>query len=135
MPRLLLALIASLALGLAACAGSEDPPDEPEGVSDEEYLRVTCTELQKFSDALIAGDSPAEIQAVIDGYIAAMRELVPPRDIAQYHRDFIAWLEAGKADPLLLAADGPLPPDGPRRRIAAKEPSVEECKRPTFFQE
>lgn len=117
----------------AACSDDDEPA--PGGVSDEAYLAVLCSGLQRFSDVLIARSTPDEIRAAIREYVEELRGLTPPSDIARFHEQYIAYLEAAEAEPLRLASPAPLPENSARRRLAALEGSVEECKNPTFFQE
>ncbi|OAI41282.1 hypothetical protein AYO38_04005 [bacterium SCGC AG-212-C10] len=132
------ALAVMLAFALVACDPGDSTdatvgPGTPTPVSDEEYLRVTCTGLQKFSDALVSKAKPEDIRAVIAAYVADLQAISPPTDIAKFHAEYIAYLQAAESEPLKLTTEPPLPPEKARQRIAVKESQVEECKHPTFF--
>lgn len=120
----------------AACGGGEEgvAPGAQDGVSDEEYLEALCTGLQRFSAALIAQSSPEELRNVIASYTTDMEAIVPPRDVSQFHLDYIAFLQAAESEPaLMVAGSPPMPPEPARSRIASKENTVEACKDPIYF--
>lgn len=119
---------------MAVACGGDSSSGTKTGVSDEEYLKVLCTGLSNFSDAMISKTTAAEIGQVIKDYIAEMKKVDPPSDVKQFHQDFVKYLEDSLSDPTsLVTRKPPLPPDGARKRLAAKEPGVAECKSPTFF--
>ena len=63
-----------------------------------------------------------------------MKALNPPADLAEYNAQFVAYLEAALEEPTSLVTTAPpAPPDDARRRLAALEPTIPECKDPTFF--
>ena len=124
------AVLLPLVLVMAAC---ED--DAPEGGgSDEDYLRAICTGSQDFSNALLSKTTPDEIAEVIRDFIEKMEATNPPADLVEYNDEFVDYLEAAVNEPTsLVTSRPPLPDDDVQRRLASKEPSVAECKDPTFF--
>ncbi len=134
-PRTLLGvtIIPLVVLMVIACGGDSDSSTNT-GVSDEEYLKVICTGLSDFSDALVSKTTAAEIGQVIKDYIAEMKKVDPPSDLKKFHQDFVKYLEDSVSEPTsLVTRKPPLPSDSVRKRLAAKEPGVAECKSPTFF--
>lgn len=134
----LLAALLALAALFAACGDSDSGivPGAPDGVSDEEYLEALCTGSQQFSAALLAQSSPEALRDAIATYAAEMEGIVPPRDVSQFHLDFIEFLHEAEAEPaLMVAGSPPLPPEPARSRIASKENSVDACEEPIYFGE
>jgi hypothetical protein len=145
-PRSLLASLAAAALFLAACGGgggsnstptptptSEAPTPAGPPLSDEEYLRVFCTGVTNYREAL--NTEPREgLVRVVEEYVASMRAVSPPADIAEFHAAFIRYLEDAVAEPTaLITRQPPLPPDEARSRLADKARSIDECRYPTFL--
>ena len=131
---LLGALLLVVLLPMAIACGGDSRSGANTGVSDEEYLKVLCTGLSNFSDALLSKTTAAEIGQVIKDYIAEMKKVDPPSDVKKFHQDFVKYLEDSLAEPTsLVTRKPPLPSDSVRKRLASKEPSVPECKSPTFF--
>lgn len=131
-----LAVLFSFAVFAGACGSKESGilENAPEGVSDEEYLEVLCTGTEKFSSALVAQVTPEKLREVIREYAAALRAVVPPRDVSKFHQEYIAFVESAEAQPALLVNGSPPYPQEPARsRIAGKENTVEACKNPVFF--
>lgn len=129
---LLTAVVAATLLG--ACGGGDNPPKSTGTGNDEDYLRAVCAGIDQVSDALVAATSPAEIARVIEDFAATMRAIDPPPDLADYNQKFVAYLEAAVDDPTsVVTTSPPLPPDAARRRLASLEPSIPECREPTFF--
>ena len=125
------AVLLPLVLVLAAC-GEDDAPEG--GGSDEDYLRAICTGSQDFSNALLSKTTPDEIAEVIRDFIEKMEATDPPADLVEYNDEFVEYLEAAVNEPTsLVTSRPPLPDDDVQRRLASKEPSVAECKDPTFF--
>jgi hypothetical protein len=125
------AVVLPLAFAMAAC-GDDDAPEG--GGTDEDYLRAICTGSQDFSSALMTKTTPDEIADVIRDFIDTMKDTNPPADLVEYNDEFIEYLEDAVNEPTsLLTRKPPLPDDDVQRRIASKEPSVPECKDPTFF--
>ncbi|WP_322818553.1 hypothetical protein [Tepidiforma sp.] len=119
---------------LAACGGGDSSPKATGTGNDEDYLRAVCAGIDQVSDALVAATSPAEIARVLEDFAATMRAIDPPPDLADYNRKFVAYLEAALDDPTsVVTTSPPLPPDAARRRLASLEPSIPECREPTFF--
>jgi hypothetical protein len=125
------AALLPLVLLFAAC-GDDDAPEG--GGSDEDYLRAVCTGSQNFSTALLSKTTPDEIADVIRDFIETMKDTNPPGDLVKYNDEFVQYLEEAVNDPTsLVTSRPPLPDNDVQRRLAAKEPSVAECKDPTFF--
>ncbi|GIW12839.1 MAG: hypothetical protein KatS3mg062_0278 [Tepidiforma sp.] len=123
-------------LGAAAFSGCRGGSDAgPTGTgNDEDYLRTVCTGVDRVTDALMSATTPDAIAAVIEEFAATMRAIDPPPDLAEYNQRFVAYLEAAVKDPTsVVTTTPPLPPDDARRRLAALEPSITECREPTFF--
>jgi hypothetical protein len=132
----LVSMLVLLPLVLFACNGEDDTSAPTSGVrtTDEQYLKVICSGLTNFSDAVVSKTSSAEIAAVIKAYIASMKEINPPADLDKFHQDFLKYLQTAVDEPTsLITRTPPLPPDSVRRRIASKEPNVPECRDATFF--
>jgi hypothetical protein len=137
MRRTLIFLVCALPLLLAAACGDDDdaPPTAtgPAG-SDEDYLRAVCIGTSNFSNALLSKTSAEDIAAVVREFADEMRALNPPADLAEYNARFVAYLEAALEEPTSLVTTAPPePPADARRRLAALEPTIPECKDPTFF--
>ena len=130
--RLLTAVV--VATLLSACGGGDKPPKAMGTGNDEDYLRAVCAGIDQVSDALVAATSPAEIARVLEDFAATMRATDPPPDLADYNQKFVAYLEAAVDDPTsVVTTSPPLPPASARRRLASLEPSIPECRQPTFF--
>lgn len=136
--RGLVAMVVGALAGLVlSCGGGSPTPPAAEGVpaTDEQYLAAICTHLERLTDALVSPRSADEVRAAIHRFADDLRQLTPPADLADFHREFIAYLDSAVERPLdLVTRRPPLPEESVRRRLAAKEPSVAECRRPTFFQ-
>lgn len=131
MPFFFGAVFLPLAALLASCGGSDSPEG---GGSDEDYLRAICTGSQDFSNALLSKTTPDEIADVIRDFIETMENTNPPADLVGYNDEFVKYLEEAVNEPTsLVTSKPPLPDDDVQRRLASKEPSVAECKDPTFF--
>lgn len=136
MRKTLLVGVFSVVALLAACGGSDNGvvPGAPDGVSDEEYLEVLCTGSQRFAAALIAQSSPQVLRDTIGAYATEMKAVTPPRDVSQFHKDYINFLEEAEREPaLMVGGNPPMPPEPARSRIASKENSVEACEDPVYF--
>ncbi|MGH2632173.1 MAG: hypothetical protein ACRDG3_02080 [Tepidiformaceae bacterium] len=138
LPVLMLGIVAIFAA--SACGGggsSKATPTAPTSgptLTDEQYLKAICTGTQDFSDALISKSTADGIAQVIRQFATSLKTLNPPGDLRTFHAAFIKYLEDSLTDPTsLLTKSPPEPPDGVRQRLASKEPSVPECKAPTFF--
>jgi hypothetical protein len=119
------------ALLFAACEEDDAPTG---GGSDEDYLRAICTGSQDFSNALLSKTNPDEIAEVIRDFIEKMEATNPPADLVEYNEEFVQYLEDAVNEPTsLVTRQPPLPDDDVQRRLASKEPTVAECKDPTFF--
>lgn len=132
-----LAVVILGAVFLAACSGGGGGDDQSEPVgtgTDEDYLRAICVGIDAFTDALLSATTADEIGRVVREFIATMQAVNPPPDLAKYNQQFVAYLEEALADPTSLVTKAPpLPPDEARRRLAALEPQIAECREPTFF--
>jgi hypothetical protein len=103
------------------------------GLSDEDYLRVFCTDLSAFSNALVRAQNPDAIRTAIADYVEQLRTIEPPDDLRGYHEAYITYLQDAAGEPSLVGRKPPTPPGGPRDRLAAKESSVSACKDASFF--
>ncbi len=137
MRRALILLVCAVPLLLAvACGDDDDAPPASTGPagSDEEYLRAVCIGTSNFSNALLSKTSAEEIATVVREFADEMKALNPPADLAEYNAQFVAYLEAALEEPTSLVTTAPPePPADARRRMAALEPTIPECKDPTFF--
>lgn len=136
--RSYLAMVIGALAGLVLACGDGSPtPPAAEGVpaTDEQYLAAICTHLERLTDALVSPRTADEVRAAIQRFADDLRRLTPPADLIDFHRKFIAYLDSAVERPLdVLTRRPPLPEESVRRRLAAKELSVAECRRPTFFQ-
>lgn len=137
--------LAAVALAFAACGGgdndnnssnggdSEEATASGEPLSDEEYLRVFCTGVTNYRNAL--NTAPREgLVDVIEEYIDSMRAVTPPEDAQGFHDEFIGYLEEAVEEPtFLVTRDPPRPPDDVRERLASKTSDIDECEYPTFL--
>jgi hypothetical protein len=137
MRRALFLVVFALPLFLAAACGDDDdaqPTATGPAGSDEDYLRAVCVGTSNFSNALLSKTSADEITAVVREFADEMKALNPPADLADYNVQFVAYLEAALEEPTSLVTTAPPePPADARRRLAALEPAIPECKDPTFF--
>ncbi len=137
MRKTLLLLAVALPLVFAACGDDDDGPSgstTPGTGSDEDYLRAICIGTSNFSNALVSKSDPAEIAQVVREFADQMAAVNPPADLTEYNASFVAYLEAAVDDPTSLVTTAPPEPsDDVRRRMAALEPTIDECKDPTFF--
>jgi hypothetical protein len=138
MRRALIVLACALPLLLlaAACGDDDDAPATATGPagSDEGYLKAVCIGTSNFSNALLSKTSAEEIAAVVREFADEMKGLNPPADLAGYNAAFVAYLEAALEEPTsLVTTSPPEPPADARRRLAALELTIPECKDPTFF--
>jgi len=141
--RLLLLLACALpAAFVLACGDDDDSGDDdstpgltPGTGNDEDYLRAVCVGTSNFSNALLSATSVDEIRTVVEEFADEMRALNPPSDLTEYNQAFVAYLEAAaEGDPTsLVTTSPPEPSDDVRRRMAALEPTIDECRDPTFF--
>jgi hypothetical protein len=121
---------------LAACGDDDTSTPEPAGPAgtDEDYLRAICVGTSNFSNALLSKTTAEEIAVVVREFADEMKALNPPADLQEYNKQFVAYLEAALEDPTSLVTKAPPePPSDARRRLAALESSIPECKDPTFF--
>lgn len=126
--------ILSLTLLGTACGDDSGAESNGPGGTDEAYLAAVCSGSQAFSDALLSKTSADGIADVIRDFVDTMKQADPPADLRKYNEEFVKYLEDAVNDPTsLVTRKPPLPDEEVQRRLAAKEPSVEECKEPTFF--
>lgn len=142
--RLLLLLACALPFSLAlACGDDDDDSDNGTATvangggngSDEDYLRAICVGTSNFSNALLSAGSVDDIRQVVQDFADEMRGLDPPSDLVEYNQAFVAYLEAAaEGDPTSLVTTAPPEPsDDVRRRMQNLEPTIDECRDPTFF--
>ncbi len=125
------ALVGVLAFGCSN--GGSDRVERGTG-NDADYLRAVCLGIDRVSDALVSATSADAIAAAIEEFANTMRAINPPPDLTDYNRQFVAYLDAALKDPTsVVTTSPPLPPDRARRRLAQLEPSIPECREPTFF--
>ncbi|MGE5595467.1 MAG: hypothetical protein ACM3S1_05465 [Hyphomicrobiales bacterium] len=137
-------LALALVVPLAACGGGDDDDNgEPTAsassgppLSDEAYLKVFCTGVTNYQEALTTATSEDAIGKVIQDYVSSLRAVNPPEDLREYHAEYIAYLESALEDPTSLTTKPPpLPGDSVRDRLARKVADIEECKYPTFLEQ
>lgn len=130
----LLPLLALPMVLVAAACGDDDDSTPTGGGTDEDYLSAICTGSANFSNALLSKTSAAEIATVVREFAAEMKDANPPADLAKYNDEFVKYLEDAVADPTsLVTREPPLPSKDIQRRLANLEPTIAECKDPTFF--
>lgn len=128
------ALVAGLALACGAILVAACSDDEKAKADDEAYLKVICSGLDGYTDALNSKTKVDDIAQAIRDFAAELKKVEPPADLRTFHDQFVKYLEDAVADPTsLVTRKPPLPPDDVRRRLASKEANVPECKNPTFF--
>ena len=144
---LLSALVIFAAMVTAGCGGdskkesplsggNEPAPTVAAGTpaTDEQYLAVFCAGATRYQEAVNTEKTADGIANAIKEYIAAMQKVVPPEDLREYQATYLKYLQDALPDPTsLLTHPAPLPPDGPRTRLANKASSVSECKYPNFL--
>ncbi|GBD22766.1 hypothetical protein HRbin29_00410 [bacterium HR29] len=138
MRRWFLGVVGAAMLGSAACGGGPSSTPLPTAAgtpyTDEQYLAVMCRDLDHLTDVLVTATNADDVRQALQRFIDDLRSVVPPADLAAFHAAFIAYLEEALAQPLdVITRKPPLPEEEVRRRLAAKEPTVPECRRPTFF--
>jgi hypothetical protein len=138
MRNAILGAVVALGVVLAACGGAGDksssPTSDPNALSDEAYLKVFCTGLTEYREALLTKTTADDIAKVIKDYIAALKPLSPPQDIAKFHQEYVKYLEDAVNDPTsLVTRNPPEPGASERQRLASKTSNVPECKYPTFL--
>jgi|GEM_PF-1233869 len=137
--------VALAAVTLPACGGdggdSKNNNDTSpvvqagEPLDDEAYLRVFCTGLTEYQDALMTATTVDQIGEVVERYVANLREVNPPEDLRDFQQRYIEYLESALDDPTSLTVlPPPLPDDDVRERLLEKVPDIEECKYPTFLE-
>lgn len=137
-----LSIIAAMSVVLLACDPEDviEPTPTPagptNGVSDEQYLAIICTGLDRFSSSLVQADTEDELVNVIQDYIGSLEEIVPPVGAEEFHEEFIDYLRASMDEPgELVTRPRPVPEDDVRNRMAHAEGNVEECQDLAFFAE
>ncbi|MCK9519425.1 MAG: hypothetical protein M0R74_10460 [Dehalococcoidia bacterium] len=141
---LLFAALVASAFVLIACGDDDDDRDadpsvgpSPAGapLNDDAYLRVFCSGLTDYQDALMTAPDVDEIRRVVEEYVTSLRLVNPPEDLRAYHQEYISYLQAAaEGDPTSLSVGAPpMPDDDVRDRLASKIPDIDECKYPTFL--
>jgi hypothetical protein len=160
-PSLLAATLATLLLLGGACGGggdggsnddgdngdptaeaSADPAGDqprtsvtPSGppLSDEEYLRVFCSGVTTYREAVNTANRDELIQVVQD-YLDSMAAVNPPEDLQQFHGEFLSYLDDALDEPTYpLTRNPPVPEESVRSRMADKSADIEECQYPVFL--
>lgn len=115
-----------------AATSSVTPSGSP--LSDEEYLKVFCTGVTSFREALLTEPREGLVKVVQD-YYDSMKAVFPPPDAATFHQEFLDYLEDALEEPtFLVTRDPPVPEGAVRSRLASAVSSVAECKYPTFLE-
>ena len=136
MTRFAFVLVPLLAVAALFAACGDDGTSKPSGpaLSDHDYLAVVCKGLSDFSNALATKTKAEELTQVIKDYAASLKKIQPPADVAQFHKDFIKYLEDAYSEPTALVTKAPpLPPTDVRQRLAAEEGRTAECQDARFF--
>jgi hypothetical protein len=136
MSRLTMVVLALVALAAFFAACGDDAASKPAGpvLSDHDYLAVVCKGLSDFSSALLTKTKAEDLTQVIKDYAASLKKIQPPADVAQFHKDFIKYLEDAYSEPTALVTKAPpLPPTDVRQRLAAEEGRTAECQDARFF--
>lgn len=130
-PRgLALAAAGAIALAAMACGGAETPAP----ATDEAYLAVLCTGLERYAEAVETATDADGLAPAVAALLEGLRAVGPPPDAGEFHENFLAYLEAAVDDPTRpLAVAPPLPAEGVRARLAGRERAVPECREPTFL--
>ena len=135
--------VALAVLALSACGGGggnvsitsgRDTATTP--LSDAAYLKVFCTGLSNYQDALLSAKSADAISKVVVDYADAMDKVEPPEDIQTFHKDFVKYLRDSVKEPTSLTTrTPPRPASAQRERLAARVNEIPECRYPTFLGE
>ncbi len=134
--RLAVILACVSVFAVAACGDDDAPQPKGDAVTDEEYLKVFCTGIVNYQDALLTSKDVAGIAKAVDDYVATLEPIRPPTDLETFHAAYVGYLKAalkGKDPTVLVTQKPPVPDDGPRDRLARKADNVAECKYPTFL--
>lgn len=132
--RSLFLLLALPVLLIAAACGDDDHESPKGGGTDEEYLKTICVGTANFSDALLSKTTADEIAKVVRDFADEMKKANPPADLVEYNEQFVKYLEDAVNDPTsLVTRQPPLPSEDIQQRLANLEPTIPECKDPTFF--
>lgn len=128
---------AAMLIAASACGGSSTTPLPTAAgtpYTDEQYLAVMCRDLDHLTDVLVTATTADDVRRAIQRFIDDLETVVPPPDLTTFHSEFIAYLREALDQPLdVITRKPPLPNEEVRRRLASKEPTVPECRRPTFF--
>lgn len=141
LPLLALVSILSLLLLASACgddSGAKKADASPVAggtpLSDLEYLKVFCTGVTNYYEAVNTQPTKEGIAKVVQAYVDAMKAVQPPADLQEYQVAYLKYLQDAVNDPTrLLTQKPPLPAEPVRDRLAGKVKDVPECKYPTFL--
>ena len=138
----LFAAMAAVPLFAFACGDDSDDGSSADStgtiasgvaLSDEDYLRVFCSGISRYREALNTA-SREELVDVVEAYRDSMAEVTPPDDVQAFHDAFVAYLTEAMDEPTaLITRDPPVPEDEVRERLAETQSSVDECEYPTFL--
>ncbi len=98
--------------------------------SDEErdYLREYCGVLDVFSDNLVEQQSAVSIADAMRALIRDLSSISPPTSLAEFHREFIDFVEESLEDPgSLVVGEAPKPPEPVRLKLSGAERGIDEC--------
>lgn len=144
--HLVLALILACASLAFACGGDDKPkggggsangaglptPSGP-ALDDAAYLRVFCTGLTNYLEAVNTKPKDGITQAVKD-YVSSMEKVNPPEDVRPFHAAYIKYLRDALDEPTALVTRQPPKPAEPvRTRLNEETKKVAECRFPTFL--
>ena len=143
---LVLSLVLTCSLLAFACNGDSKPKDDggtangvdiptPSGpaLDDAAYMKVFCTGLTNYLDAVNTKPKDGISQAVKD-YIASMEKVNPPEDVRAYHAQYLKHIKDALDDPTsLLTRTPPKPAEAIRTRLNEETKKIPECRFPTFL--
>ncbi|MCC6383247.1 MAG: hypothetical protein IT304_12130 [Dehalococcoidia bacterium] len=142
LPSLALVPVLAFLLLASACGGGDggekttatSPVGGGTPLSDVEYLKVFCTGVTNYYEAVNTQPTKEGIAKVVQAYIDSLKAVQPPADLQDYQAAYLKYLQDAVNDPTrLLTQKPPLPAEGARDRLAGKVKDIPECKYPTFL--